>query len=136
MVLQNTELVGTPVTSAAMKRFYPTELRSGKFAAIGGAPVIAKGTPLAFDTTADTWKVWATGGANGVGTIRGFAWPDDIQSHATGEVLGVIMKQGIVHFDDIIVTGGTLAQLKTAIQDGSPSLRELGISVEGLAQVY
>lgn len=139
MALKQPELF-TSTSAAAMKRFYPTNLEPKRFANVGGGPTLAVGTPVAYDTSAGKWKVWANGGSNEVGIIRGFVWPDPIVLDATDDVLGVVMLKGMVHFDDIVVTGGTLAQLKTAVQDGAgsgaPTLRELGIDVQGLVKIH
>ena len=101
-----------------------------KFAA--GSGTLAQLTPVAFNTSTNQWVVWATGGANGTGTISGFVWADEITLNASDEVLGNVLLQGKVHYDDIVVTGGTEGQLQTALRVAG--LREKGIIIQGLTQ--
>ncbi len=133
MAIQKPQLFSS-ITAAARGRFYPKAVRTKKFAAVGGAPLLAVGTPVAYDTSTSTWKAWANAGSNGVNTIRGFVWPDPIQLHATDEVIGVVFWRGEIHRDDVVLPGGeTQNNLDTALK--APGMRAQGIDVEGLAGV-
>lgn len=110
--------------------------RTKKFAAAAGAPLLSVLTPVSYDTSVNHWKVWASGGANGIGTIRGFTYPDKIQLSATEEVHGVVLLKGRVQYADIVLPAGQTADdLKTALRAGTPTLRELGLDVVGLEQI-
>lgn len=123
-------------SNPALKRVTSDDNRPVLFANVGAAPLYPVLTPVAYDTSVDKWKVWANGGANGIGTIRGFVWPDPVQTHATGEVIGNILFAGRVNRDDIPVPAGeTQNNLDAALVAGAPSLRENGIIVEGLVTV-
>jgi len=76
---------------------------------------IAPLTAMAYNTSTNLWTVWATGGANGTGTISGFMGLRGAVAHASDETLAIIFLGGQIHLGDIPVVGGTLAQLKTAI---------------------
>ena len=76
---------------------------------------IAPLTAMAYNTATNFWVIWATGGANGTGTISGFMGLDGHVAHATDETTAVILLGGQIHLSDIPVVGGTLAQIKAAI---------------------
>lgn len=100
-----------------------------------GSLTLAVGTPVAFNTSTNLWSIFQSGGSNGTGTIQGFVWPDAIVLDASNEVLGQVMLGGRIHLDDIpIVTGYTLAQLKTAII--ASLLRSKQIIIEGMIGFY
>ena len=103
------------------------------FASVGAAPLYKRMMPVAFDTVANKWKIWASGGANGTGTIKGFIYQPELQIDAANDVLGIVLIRGTVHYDDIVLPAGeTAPNLKTALRSG---LRELGIDIQGLDQV-
>lgn len=129
MALDPNELFSS-TTDPAKLRVDANRIAPKKFGT--GSGTLAGLTPVAYNTSSNEWVVWATGGANGTGTISGFVWPDDIVLDASDEVLGNVLLEGTVHFDDIVVTGGTEAQLKTALRDGP---RALGLHIQGLDQV-
>ena len=130
MALQPNELF-TSNTEAAKLRIFSTSTQPKTFAA--GAVKLLKGIPVAFDTVAKFWKVWADAGANETDLIRGFVWADDIQLEAGGEVLGNVMLAGRIHAADVPLPGGeTQPNLDAALQSG---VRErTGIIIEGLAE--
>lgn len=93
-----------------------------------GSGTLAALTPVAYNTSTQKWVQWANGGANGTGSIMGFVWPDPVILDGANEVIGQVCMEGDIHFDDIPVVGGTLAQLKTACE----TLRDLGFTIQGL----
>lgn len=110
------------------KRCAPKVLQPKTFANVGGGATYQPLTPVAYNTATAKWVVWANGGANGTGTILGFIWPDVVVADNANEVIGMVCLGGDIHFDDIPVVGGTLAQLKTACE----TLRDLGFTIQGL----
>ena len=112
-------------------RIFPALTRACSLAA--GATALAVGTPMAYNTSTNLWVVFASGGANGTGTIGGFVYPNPAPRHATDETTAVLMLKGKIHISDIpILAGYTLAQLKTEMQ--SVAFRK-GLEVEGLESV-
>lgn len=135
MAIQPTDLLSSSSRTAA-KRIFATYSSPKQFANVAGAPELAAGTPVVYDTSAAKWKVWTAGGANGTGTIRGIVWPDAIQLHATNDVIGTVMLRGRAHADDIVLPSGeTQNDLDAALKIGDPALRESGIDIEGLSGV-
>lgn len=121
-------------TRTARQRVWPEKLAVVKFATKAGGPTLAAGEVVAFNTSTNLWVPWANGGANGTGTVRGIVWPNPALLSATGETLHWVMFAGRVHFDDLLPI--TIFDNPDALTTGSPSLRELGIYVEGLAGVH
>lgn len=118
-------------------RVWPRTIQPKTFAS--GSALLAKLTPVAFNSSTEFWVVWTNGGANDTGTIRGFVWPDDVQLDAGGEVLGQVLIEGKVHYDDIVLPAGEMqANLDTALitpgADGL-SLRDRGIILQGIDKV-
>lgn len=113
-------------------RIKPVHAFPKTFAA--GTDKLAVGTPVAYDTSTNTWKVWSHGAANGVGEIRGFVYPKPIQLVSGKEVLGVVMLAGEIHYDDIVLPSGeTEANLKADLR--ADAVRERGLWITGLDQV-
>lgn len=110
-------------------RCFPTSVQPKSFAA--GATALAPLTPVAFNTSTGFWVPYASGGANGTGTISGFVWPDAAPRHATDETTANVALGGRIHLDDIpIISGYTLAQLKASLITDA---RTRGFIIEGLA---
>lgn len=90
-------------------------------------------TPVAYNTSSGKWVVWTNSGSNGTGTISGFVWPDAVVLSSSGDVLGNVMLEGKINFNDIALPSGqNLSDLKTACQSGP---RALGLIIEGLPNV-
>lgn len=127
------QLVGSVTSIASTLRMWPETIHPKEIAAISGAPLLARGLPMAFNTSTSKWVVWTSGGANGTGTVSGFL-AEPHQSNATDETLAPMMMRGKIHFDDIPVPSGeTSANLKTSLRSGP---RGLGIDIDGLDQVH
>jgi len=113
------------------KRVWPTSIQPKTFAS--GSGTIAAGTPVAYNTSLNQWVPFVNAGANGAGTCKGIAWPDAIVLSAGGEVIGQVMMEGKIHFDDIVIAWtNVLANIQTMARSG---LRDIGILVYGLDQV-
>lgn len=71
--------------------------------------------------------------AGGRHIIKGFVYPDSVVLSASGEVLGQVLKRGVVRYADIVLPSGeTQANLDAALKDG-PLAR--GLIIKGLAGV-
>ena len=70
---------------------------------------------------------------NGAQDIKGFVWPSDVVLVSGSTVLGNVMMNGRVHYDDIVLPSGqTLPDLQAALRSG---MRALGFDIEGLSNV-
>ena len=68
-----------------------------------------------------------------VNTIKGFVWPDAVVLDSDEEVIGNVLLEGKLHYDDIALPAGEIAaNLKGALRDGP---RALGLIIQGLDQV-
>ena len=132
MATKVTELYGSE-SFARVDGMHIVDKHNVKFAT--GSGTLPKGTAVARNTVNDNWVQWVNNGTNGTGTIRGFA-AEDITLDATDNVYGYVMFKGEVNFSDIVIAGGTEAQLKVALLEGDPNLRENNIIVTGLEGAY
>lgn len=139
MALNDNELFNTVPGKGAEIRMVVHRNKVGTLAGQTDAPLLPKGTPLAWNTSTGMWTVFTQGGTNGTNAIRGFVQDaGGVQTHATNEVQVVVMLEGEIHRDDVntaairAVLGGSPseANIDTALQ--SQTLRELGIHVRGL----
>lgn len=77
----------------------------------------------------------STAGVAGTGkdVIRGFVWPEAIVTDATNSVIGCVLIEGEVHYDDIVLPSGeSAATLKEALRSGC---RDRGLHIMGLGEV-
>lgn len=135
MAIEPTNLLSS-TSRSAYPRIAPAPdgVETVEFANVAGAPELAVGTPVAFKTDTRKWVDWENGGGNNEDIIRGFVYQDAIQLHATNEVLGNIMVDGIIHYDDIVLPSGEVqANLDAALKD--PEKRSSLLKVQGLASV-
>lgn len=131
MAYNPNELVVNGTPRAGAKPAAATHIHPVTFAA--GSGTLAIGTPVAFNTSTGFWVVWASGGANGTGTIAGFVWPDAVTLDADEEVLGNIMFTGDIHYSAIVLPAGqTENNLKASLRT---DCRTRGLIVQGLDQV-
>jgi len=110
------EAMVTKRTEAARLRIVPKIQLSVIFALAAADKTLPAGTAVAYNTSTLGYVEWATGGANGTGTIQGIINPVDVKILLAGEVNGVVMFQGEAHRADIVSDGGTAAQLDTALE--------------------
>lgn len=72
--------------------------------------------------------------ATGIDKIAGFVWPDAVVLSGSGEVIGNVALEGIIHRDDVpLVSPVIQAGLDAALKD--IELRKLGFEIQGLAGV-
>lgn len=105
-------------------------------------------TPLGYDDVNDYWTIWNPAGSNGEDVMRAILIAEDgpIELHATNEVWAQGAMKGLFHFNDLVrpvdsqgVFLATVNEFTTHL-DGSaaaqdPTLRELGIDIDGLETV-
>lgn len=105
------------------------------FAVAGSATTLKRCSPVAFNTSTKFYVPWASGGANGTGTIVGFVWPDEVVLDTTNAVQAVIFAGGRIAYSDIAATvaSGSITALKTELQNNALSR---GIIVEGLEDIH
>lgn len=114
-------------------RIVPEAVAAKTVGPITGAPTLEVGYPLGFDENLNVWLPWSSAGSGGLDTIRGFIYPEDLETHATEDVLCNVMEQGRIHYDDIILPDGeSEADLKAALQ---PNALARGLIVRGLEKV-
>lgn len=133
MAINNQQLVGTFGASTPDLRAFPTQSHPKTFANVAGGPTLARLTPVAYNTSTNKWVAWDAYGGNDVETIRGFVYPEAIVLDATNDVIGVVMTEGNIHYDDIALpTGEVEADLKAALQSG---VKDRGFNIQGLINV-
>jgi hypothetical protein len=130
MAIQKEAMV-TSRTEAARTRIIPKIQLSVIFAQAGADKTLPVGTVVAYNTSSLGYVEWATGGADGTGTIQGIINPDPVTILLAGEVNGVVMFAGEAHRDDLVSDGGTAGQLDTALE----ALIGRGIVVHALGDV-
>jgi len=113
------------------KRISAEAIQPKPFNNVAGSPTYLKYSPVAFNTSTGNWVIWASGGANGAGTIKGFLAEDvTVDADDGEEVLANVILKGRIHIGDVTVPAGqTLDNLKIAMRSG---LRELGFIIQGL----
>lgn len=118
-----TALVGTvyTVTFGALPELLNLPTVTGDISGLSGAGLTAV-------ATAGT----ASGGTH---KVFGFVNPNPIQTHATNDVLGMVMVSGEIHYAEIsaLVDSGDVSALQTALKDG---LVSKSIVVQGLAGIH
>jgi len=127
------ELVGALTSVPGSLRVWPEHIHPKTLAAVAGPPTYAKLSPMAFNTVTGFWVIWASGGADGTGTIGGFLDEATLLS-ATGETLANMIMAGQIDYRDIpLPTGQTQPNLLAALVVG---MRAKGFDIVGVAGVY
>jgi len=99
MATQQSQLFSSNAGVGSGLRVDPKRILPGLFAT--GSGTLAKLTPVAFNTSTLQWVPWDADGANSTDAIRGFVWPDALTLDASDEVIGNILREGLVHFGDL-----------------------------------
>lgn len=131
MALETNELFASangPGTTRLIARRSPVKT----LAAVAGAPSLAIGFPLAYNTSTKLLVPWTNGGTNGTGVINCFLYVANVAS-ATLEVQVVVMSEGEIHYADIpLPSGETQPNLKAALQ--AFATRSSLLVIKGLEQ--
>lgn len=143
MALLPNELFGGPTSLTPQPRLGATALKVVKMAAQAGGPTLPIGTPVTYDSVANSWKVFTQGGMNGTDLIRGFIYDAPVTLDASDEVHAVVLIRGYVYEADVntaairavLLGSPSEANVQAALRGGDPTLRELGIDVRGLTQI-
>lgn len=118
MALTPNELyVETTTGAAPQMRAYDSGTARVEFAAPVADITYEPATPVARNSSTGKWVVWANGGANDTGTIRGFVYHVGVNAELAGEVIGVIMLRGEVAYEDVVLPAGEVqANLDAALK--------------------
>jgi len=131
MATQKKELFSSTTGLGSGPRIWPETVDSKLFAT--GSGTLKKLTPVALNTSTNHFVPWDHDGSNGIDTIRGFVWTDDVELDASDEVIGNIMLRGTVHYDDLpakddVDSGATDAEWTQALRDA----QDWGLIVQGI----
>lgn len=116
-------------------RAYALTIQPKTFAA--GAGTLAELTPVQFNTSTGFWEVWSAdpdSTNSNAGQVRGFTWPDKTVLVSGAEVLGNVMLQGKIHYDDIVLPYNE--DEADLIADLTANARALGLIIQGLPAVH
>lgn len=131
MALETNELFSS-ASRIVDGRIIPRRALVKTLATVSGAPLLNPGFPLAYNTSTKFLVPWTNGGANGTGVINCILL-EAKQSSASAEVQVVVMTEGEVHYDAILLPSGeTQPNLKTALQ--AHATRSPLLNVKGLEQ--
>jgi len=115
MALETNELFDSDTVDPT-PRMAPRHARVKTLAPVSSAPLIPRAYPLAYNTSTQKLVPWTDGGANGTGVVNCFTL-EEKQSSATDDVQVVVMTEGMIHYDDIVLPSGEMqADLKAALQ--------------------
>jgi hypothetical protein len=135
MALTDGELFSESDGATGPLRVIPTKIMPKQIAAT--AIVLAKLTPMAYNTATNEWAPWDANGANDLDTIRGYLM-EEVEIDAADSQIANIMLAGTIHYEDILaaveangveVEADLQTELRSAVQRG------MGIFIEGLTQV-
>lgn len=126
------ELTSGPFTSRPIQlRAEAKLLLPRTFGPVNGGPTLPKLTPVAFNTSTLKWGVWSAAGSNGMATIKGLIWPEDLILDAVNDKLHNVLMEGFAHADDIPTPAGeTRSVMLEALRTQT---RAINIYIEGLA---
>lgn len=117
----------------AFPRIGPKRVLPCTFGTDAAETELAVGTPVAFDEANFVWVAWSASGTGDVDEIKGFIYPDALQLSATGEVIGQVMVEGDIHYDDIVLPDGESAtDLREALRTDCLAR---GLVVRGLSKI-
>jgi len=132
MATKAVELYGTQ-SFAGVDGIHVTDSHDVLF--IVGSGTVLRGTPVVRNSSTGFWTVWANGGTNDTGNIRGFT-REDVVLDGSDNVLGGVMFAGELNYDDVVLPAGeSESNLKLALVGGTPTLREMNIRVSGVTGV-
>lgn len=106
-----------------------------EFAQAGAVKELPVCTALGMITANLRWAEWDPNAVDGSEVLRGFVYDTPVTVSATGEKVGTVMLKGKIHRDDIIADLATSNELETELKRLSPSMRESGFDILGLAGV-
>lgn len=119
----------------------PGAVVAGTFAG-GTAETLPVGTPLYIVAGSGLWAKCVPTAAPGVSAqIFGIVYPVAVTTAASGEVIGTVMKRGMINYQEIYKLGpdgsAVLAGIRQEIADlcRQPSNVERGIIIEGLTAI-
>lgn len=134
MALTDGELFAASDGASGILRFYATKVMPKQIAAT--AIVLAKLTPMAYNTATNEWGPWDANGANDLDVIRGYLTEEaPIDADST---IRNIMLAGTIHYEDILAaveTNGVEVEADLQTELRSAVQRGMGIFIEGLTQV-
>jgi len=120
-------------SQVTLLRFVPTSRAPKTMDGLAGAPTIAFGTMMAFNTATNFWQPWDPALTTGIEIARAFLMTA-ITAHATAESIIDLMLAGTLHRDDVALNGETQAavdtELKSILGNGSGNF-----FVQGLKEV-
>lgn len=131
MALADNELLVTTTDVFPVRsRVRVDEERTVVFANSAGAELLAKLTPIAYNTSTGKYVVWTNGGVNGTGTIVCFVGMTAVQLDATDDVNGGVIWKGEIDYRDVVLPSGELqANLEAELKTNTLRLR--GITIVG-----
>lgn len=132
MALEKKDLGRTDVVfPESSPRLLAKENKSVKIAIDAGAIIYEVGFPLQESATPGTYEPWANVGGK---EISAFIDPARHQTSSTGETLAVVLTEGDVHRDAVVLPSGeTQPNLDAKLK--SVELRRRGIHVDGLVDI-
>ena len=135
MALTDGELFSESDGASGVLRFYATKVMPKQIAAT--AIVLAKLTPMSFNTASGEWAPWDANGANGLDTIQGFLTEE--AAIDTDSTIRNIMLAGTIHYEDMLAAveaNGVEVEADLLTEIRSQHLRSIGIHVEGTTGIY
>jgi hypothetical protein len=129
MATQKTELFDSYDGLPPSLRVEPRTIQPRIFGT--GSGTLAKLTAVAMVTATGKWVPWDQSAATGAQIIRGFVWPDAVVLDGSDDVIGNILLEGKVHYDDLVnpdAGATTTAQWKAALRE----IHTFGLMVEGI----
>lgn len=123
-------VTGGPLNSAALTLTFGGNLdRQDVIVAINPASLTGGGSAAIVDPGSG-----ASVAALKVTNVAGFVWPEDVVLAAANDVIGNVLMEATLHFDDIVLPAGeTSDNLKLALIDG---VRQRDFIIQGLPHFH